>query len=318
MNEFTHKFTRRKHGHDYRDPAIYHIILKKREGILAFGKLTGDPRIPPGKPGCAAINHTLLGKIINKGIYNLQYFCPHIQIYQYMTMPDHVHILLRVKERLPRVLGQYIGGLKTGVRTKWEEIKLKEGIAMRGNIFEDNFTDKIIHPGRNLDTVFRYIRENPHRLAVRKLYPEFFQRARMIKIKGNLYEAYGNLFHLRNPFKSQVIVHRVNSREKNERLQEEWLEDIFSGGVLVSPFISALEKKVYKDTIEAGGKIIHIKKDALSERYKPAEREFQLCREGRLLIIAPVESMGKALTRDICKNMNALAEAIVKEDFDIG
>lgn len=315
MQDFEHKYTRRKRGHDYKAPCTYHIILKKIASAPIFGSLIGDPRIAPGNPGCADIDNSPLGIIIEKEICALPSYNPAIQIYQYKVMPDHVHILLIVKEKLPKAIGSYIGGLKTGIKKKWNALSNCNDLTAQDEpIFERNFTDKIIHPGRKLDPIFKYIRENPHRLAIRKFYPGFFQRIRNIY----QFEAYGNLFHLRNPFKSQVIVHRRNTAKQNEELHEEWLREAATGGVLVSPFIAELEKKAYREAIELGGRIIYIQNESFSVRYKPSERELNLCCEGRILLMAPVNSYGKQISQRICHHMNDIAEEIVKGNFTIG
>lgn len=319
MDDFTHKYTRRKRGHDYKAPCIYHIILHKIATVPDFGSLVGDPRIAPGNPECANISNSPLGNIIENEICNLPSYNAAIQIYQYKVMPDHVHILLHVKTLLPKAIGSYIGGMKTGIKKKWNALRQTQNPAtIEEQVFESNFTDKIIHPGRKLDPIFKYIRENPHRLAIRKLYPLFFQRIRNIFVNGEHFEAYGNLFHLRNPFKSQVIVHRRNTMKEIEELHEEWMREALSGGVLVSPFIAPLEKKAYCEAVELGGRIIYIQNESFSERYKPSQREFDLCCEGRMLLMAPVQSYGKDISKPICDHMNKIAEEITKGNLTIG
>lgn len=316
MKDFTHKYTRRKRGHDYRPPCIYHIIIKKTATAPDFGALTGNPQIAPGNPGCANIANSTLGGIIEKEICNLPSFNPAIQIYQYKVMPDHVHILLRVKTRIDKAIGSYIGGMKTGIAKKWNALRMQDcTTGEQEPVFETNFTDKIIHPGRELDPIFKYIRENPHRLAIRKYHPGFFQRIRGIIINGEQFEAYGNLFHLRNPFKSQVVIHRAYTKRQLEFYREEWVREIMTGGVLVSPFVSPLEKEIYKEAIELGGRVIYIQKDPFRERYKPSEREFNLCCEGRLLLIMPLKSFGDPISKSICNRMNKIAEEIAKGNF---
>lgn len=59
------------------------------------------------------------------------------------------------------------------------------------------------------------------------------------------------------------------------------------------------------ETLDA--KIILITHEAFPERYKPAEHDFDLCSNGRLLIISLEEPKGTPLSREICRRMNALA-----------
>lgn len=320
-DDFIHRYTRRKHGHDYYAPAIYHIILKKHPAAPVFGSLTGDPRVAPGNFGCASIARTPLGKIVQKEVYDLRYAHPYIQVLQFIVMPDHVHVLIRITQRLPKHIGFYISGVKAAVKKKWTALTIKEnqGIAIsEAEIFEENYTDRIIHRGRSLDAVFKYIKDNPHRLAIRKLHPEFFSRIRSLRIGEEKYQAYGNALLLRNPFKSQVVVHRRNSVTENEMLVGQWIEEITQGGVLVSPFISVLEKSVFVTATERGGKIIYVQKEPFCERYKPTGREFELCREGRLLIVVPERPFESMTMRQIFLKMNKISEEIACGNFTIG
>lgn len=316
MEDFEHKYTRRNRSHDYYAPATYHIILKKAPACVSFGELAGDPRRRPGQPGCARIDRSPLGKIIHKEIYDMPKYHPILQIYQYMVMPDHVHILLRVKERSEKHLGYYISNLKAAITKKWRNYN--DGAPIPA-IFADNYTDREIYRDRSLDVIFRYIRENPHRLAVRKMYPDFFKRVRNLRIGGKECQAYGNLFLLRNPFKSQVVIHRSNTEQENERLFNDWIENADKEGVLVSPFISPKEKAVRKAAEERGARIILIKNEPFGEKYKPADHDFRLCEEGRLLIIAPKESTegeSGTLSRAACLAMNRLALEICNNNFE--
>ncbi|MDE6533484.1 MAG: transposase [Muribaculaceae bacterium] len=315
MDDFEHKYTRRSRSHDYYAPATYHIILKKREECEPFGSVAGDPRCRPGSPGCARIDRSPLGKIIHREVYELQRRYPKLQIYQYMVMPDHVHILLRVKVRITTHPGHYIKSLKDTVNAKW---CLFSGIPSDVPVvFKGNYTDRIIYNDRDLDMIFRYIRENPHRLAVRKMCPEFFRRMRRLWIEYREWEAYGNVFLLRNPFKEQVVVHRKDSEADFDCNMGACLENVEDGGVSVSPFISPREKRIRSAVEEKGGRVILITNEPFGTRYKPAEHDFRLCEEGRLLIIAPVEPFGIELDRATCLKMNGAAKAICDEKFEI-
>lgn len=121
---------------------------------------------------------------------------------------------------------------------------------------------------------------------------------------------YGNLFLLRNPDKMQVQTHRRWSPKENEDYMAHCLECAMKGTVMVSPFIAEWEKKIRDATEEVGALQILIICDEFGERYKPGGKLFDLCSEGRLLII----SMGKPIkpkpSREDCNEMNALAKLL--------
>ena len=92
------QYHKRAFAHNYHAPFIYHIILKKQDAMEPFGAVMGDARIAPGNPGSAYVKETELGSIIAKAIVGIQRHFSILQVYQYKVMPDHVHILLRVKD----------------------------------------------------------------------------------------------------------------------------------------------------------------------------------------------------------------------------
>lgn len=118
-------------------------------------------------------------------------------------------------------------------------------------------------------------------------------------------QLYGNIHLLNNPFKEQVIVHRADTPEQFERNKEKWLYTAVNGGILVSPFISKREKEIRREAEELGGRFILITNRPLGEREKPVGKDFELCAEGRMLIIAPQTPMD--FSRIACQQMNKLA-----------
>ena len=99
------------------------------------------------------------------------------------------------------------------------------------SVFQAGFNDKIVGSNRSLDIIFNYIKENPYRLAIRKLRPSFFDRCDSIRLNGKRYMAYGNLRILKNPFMEAVIIHRRYGEREVKEMQERWLHLAMSGGI---------------------------------------------------------------------------------------
>ncbi len=172
------------------------------------------------------------------------------------------------------------------------------------------YCDKPLLLKRSLDGLFRYIRENPHRLAMRQQFPQFFQRIRKLRIGDREYEAYGNLFLFRNPDKEVVKLSHTFTTQEKETKKTNWLHSATHGSILVSPFISK-EEKAIRDRAEClGAKIILITHQSFPELFKPAAHEFKLCTEGRMLIVSLGLPPKTNLSRKICLQMNALAQLI--------
>lgn len=264
-----------------------------------FGILQGDYRIPTGQKGAAFISSTALGKAIKNTLRRFNSTEPNVRVLQYALMPDHLHILLFVEYPTEDTLGKIIARFKI-------EVNKASGIT---GVFAKGFNDQILKSSRSLAVLYRYLRENARRLAVRRARPEFFRRVNALEIGGKTFQAYGNFQLLDWPFKEQVIVHRADSSEIKQKNREQWLYTAANGGVLVSPFISPAEKEIRKEAEEARGRFILIISEPMGERYKPVGRDFELCEAGRLLIISA--NLPGDLSRQTCITMNGLAQNII-------
>lgn len=305
-----HSYHRRAINHDYYAPFIYHIILKKKKSCEPFGIVLGDARIAPGLPGSADVDESRLGKIIAKEIIHLPYEYPIIMLHQFKVMPDHVHILMQVLFRSDKHLDFYIDTLRKRIAVKYT--KIYGCVKTNEEIFEDGYCDKPLYDNRSLDALYGYIRDNPHRLAMRQQFPQFFQHIRTLKIGEEEFEAYGNLFLFRNPDKEAVRISRKFTQAEKEEKSKGWIEAASKGTVLVSPFISTDEKDIRSVAESVNSKIILITHEAFPHRYKTASHDFALCAEGRLLIISLGLSIGTRITYSICSRMNDLAKAIAE------
>lgn len=280
--------------HDYTSRCIYHITIRKRSDIADFGHITGDYRLRPGLPGSPYLEASAIETAVKKCIREISTIHPALRVYQYALMPDHLHLILSVEDSIDEILGRKIAAFKVRVNE----------CAQVGSIFEKGFNDQIIF-GRDLDDLYVYLRTNAYRLAVRLAHPEYFSRVNSIEINGRMYSAYGNLQLLSNPFKEQVVIHRKDDSQKREQNRERWLHCAANGGVLVSPFISPTEKNIRNETEEMGGKIILFRYKGFGERGKPEKHDFDLCEEGRLLILTPLDSDFPCdFGREACIRMN--------------
>ena len=91
---------------------------------------------------------------------------PEIKPLFIQVMPDHVHFIIHVTKPMARPLGQAIAGFKAG--------SSKAAIG-KGGLWAEGFQDTILFHEGQLDSMFTYLRENPRRLAVKRLSPELFR-----------------------------------------------------------------------------------------------------------------------------------------------
>lgn len=293
--------TLRAPWHDYQSCCIYMVTINKAPGVENFGILAGDTQIPIGNTGSPFISSSPIGTSIKAIIRNFRDIEPAARILQYALMPDHLHLLIHIEERTEKTLGQIMAQFKTAVNNK----------AGMDHVFDNGFNDQILKPGRKLDVLFKYLQQNPYRLAVRRNHPKYFQRLSTLSIGGRCCQAYGNIQLLDNPFKEQVVIHRADSVEKRERNRQLWLYTAANGGVLVSPFISPDEKLIRKEAETFNGSFILITHEPFGERYKPTGHNFDLCNAGRLLLISPLGLPDKhKITRQQALFLNQIAATI--------
>lgn len=276
------------------------VTLNKLPGVTDFGILQGDSRLPVGQKGGSFVSATAIGSAIKEVLRQFYLIEPNIRILQYALMPDHVHVLLFVEQHTEEILGRIIARFKV-------EVNKTAGMKQ---VFAKGFNDQILKSTRSLDVIYNYLRSNARRLAVRRANPEFFRRVNALTIGEMTYQAYGNFQLLECPFKEQVVVHRSDTPEQRHHARERWLYTAANGGVLVSPFISPAEKAVRTDAEEAGGRFILITNRPMEDRYKPTGRDFDLCEQGRMLILSA--NLPGSLTRSVCLGLNALARAITR------
>lgn len=299
--------------HDYSDRCIYLVTFNAAPGIPAFSTIEAESQTNNLSAVCRL---SRLGEIINSEIRNLPSYFPHISVLRHCVMPDHVHLVIFVRFKTDTTLGQIIASLK-GNCSKAAIARYPDlAVSTENNgLFRKGFNDKIVLKDSQLKTFIRYVEDNPRRYHIRKSNPQYFCRVNRILINEVEYACYGNFLLLRHCLISAVRISRRFTPAELKARRMEWDEVIRSGGVLVSPFISAAEKEIRNRACESRAKIILLTSNGFPDRYKPAGREFELCAEGRLLIIAPTRytTRERDLSRAECLRLNALAELIAAQ-----
>lgn len=284
--------------HDYSGKGIYHITMCKAPGVANFSAIVGNPRLAVGETGSAAPKYSPIGCAISRCLRRFPELHPAIRLMQYVIMPDHLHLLLHIKDKMDDILGRKIASFKVLVNKE----------AQTEKTFSKGFNDRIIPPSQNLDVVYDYIRENPRRFLIRSVFPEYFCRVNRLRVGERLYQAYGNLQLLKSPFMEAVIVHRADNPDIVRKKMDRWLYLAANGGVLISAFVSKDEKEAFRQAESLDGKFILMKETLLSEREKPSGHLYELCEAGRLLLLMPIdEAFHNSGYRGQCLAMNRYA-----------
>ncbi len=224
-----------------------------------------------------------LGQMIEKEVLDITKHHPEIIITRYVIMPDHIHFVLKVTERLKRHLGNELAGF-FGACTKHYCQLLGTGI---DNPLFEPFFDRIIRDSQQFEKAVTYVEDNPRRYILKKRNPALFKRHLNLRIEGRIYSAFGNIFLLRNISLLPIRIHRRWSKQEFEDYEKECIEKIENGAVPISPAIHKAEKKILNLAIEMGSSVIKLTEKGFGERFKPQGKDFDLCAEGRLLLLAP-------------------------------
>jgi hypothetical protein len=242
-----------------------------------------------------------------------------VEILALQLMPDHLHSIIFVKEKMPQHLGQVIKGFKIATNKVYRRVCSAAIVSQptvpnckQGMLWSIGYTDGILDRRGQLDNWFNYLRDNPRRLLMKRSRPEFFRVQRNIKVGDCEFSAIGNLFLLSHPLRMQVQCSRSLNEEQIEMRKRFFLEKARCGAILVSPSISPGEKAIMRTVFDAGFPLILLQENGFTEMTKPTGSRFDACADGRLLILAPWEHHNQRLniSRGQCLSLNEMAKVV--------
>ena len=334
VEETRHNMKRRKPWHDYHRKGTYMLtlVVEGRQPIL------GSLVMPTNNHG-ACVELTELGKAIyNEEIKKIPFFYKMVEVWKVCIMPDHIHMIVRAKEDMPdgKHLGQVVAGFKGGCsRAWWQMIRPcsdEQGIVAASTsttspgalaagasagfppLFEAGYNDQILLEDGQLDNWLHYLEDNPRRLAIKRLHPDYFTTMHYKDIAEWHCQLVGNSFLLDIPDMAAVIVHSAYTDKEYEDYKQKWLACGERGGVLVSASIATREKEVMREAMNRGYRIILVRENGFPPLYKPAGESFYACSEGRLLQVSPWEyhMQRRTISREQCLMLNRLVETITQ------
>ena len=117
-----HSQHRRAGWQPYGGKGLYMVTLCTEGRQPCFGHLEGDIR---ARRASAAFPHIVLSElgraVLEEELPKMHRFYPQVELWQVAVMPDHLHLLIRVREPLPKGkhLGHIISGFKGGCSRAW-------------------------------------------------------------------------------------------------------------------------------------------------------------------------------------------------------
>lgn len=314
VHDTKHSMKRRSPWHDYHRKGTYMLTLVVGGRMALLGELRGNVGVSSESADKLRVEYSELGYcILNNEIRKINQFYPMIEVRKVCMMPDHIHMIVRVNEDMPKDkhLGKVMAGFKSGCNNAYWRLFNINKIPRKG-LFETGYNDKILMHEGQLDNWKAYLDDNPRRLFIKRNNPGLFTVLQGMEVAGRTCQIVGNRFLLDIPDKMAVVVHRRYTDAENASLREEWLACGERGGVLVSAAISKKEKEVLREAMNRGYRIILLRENGFPKMYKPSGESFDACSEGLLLQICPWEfhMEKKAITRAQCLELNEMAERI--------
>jgi REP element-mobilizing transposase RayT len=291
----------RAQWHDYTGAGFYMITLVTAPRRCLFGCCKDN-----------AVQLSPEGSHVVDAWHKMPTFTPQIEAQELCIMPDHLHGILFAKEKLPRTLSAIVRGFKSGITSALRRLNQDPTLS----VFQDGFHDLVSLQVKSIKAYSAYIRDNPRRYCLKRERPDLFTRLDHLAShhlpKELPWTGFGNPFLLDKPLRQAVRVSRSATPEEINTQKALLQETLHQGGVLISPFISPGEKQMVSYAIEKGGSVIVLKHEGFPALYKPSGAYFDLCAQGRLLILSCAEFTGqkKPLTREACLEMNSWCSAI--------
>ena len=337
---------RRCVGHDYTDRQIYMITIVTERRRPLFGQVVGKSDAPKVSEEEPQMVLSELGQRVVDEWWATEQHHPEIKVLALQMMPDHLHGILFVKEKMEKPLGMALRGFKQSCNKHYRELGIGGDVALatqhteqvalatqhteqvalttqhtehkrggnrtRGLLFERGYNDKLLLRAGQLKAWMRYLEDNPRRLLMKREHPDLFRVQRNVEAAGFSFSAIGNRFLLGRPEKVQVQCSRSLTEMEIQSEVAKYLTAARQGAVLVSPSISPGEKTIMRAAFEEGFPLIYLQENGFSNLAKPGGARMEACAEGRLLILAPWEHHNEkiAIRRGQCLELNEIARRI--------
>ena len=117
VQETKHSMKRRSPWHDYCKKNTYMLTLVVEGRMPLLGELKGNADAAPRSADAPRIELSPLSlTILNEELQKINRFYPMVEVWKACIMPDHIHLIVRVKEDMPKGkhLRQVVRGFKTG------------------------------------------------------------------------------------------------------------------------------------------------------------------------------------------------------------
>ena len=316
---------RRCVDNDYTARRIYMITMVTEERKALFGKVVGRSEAVEPSAEAPHVELSPLGKAVEQIWLTIGGHHPEVKVVALQMMPDHLHAILFVREKMEKPLGKVLLGVKQACNQAFRKLMPVEFVAVaqqhakqdrnNGLLFAKGFNDQILLRDGQLERWLNYLKDNPRRLLMKRENPDLFRVQRGLEYAGQSFSAIGNRFLLERPLKLQVQCSRRMTEADLKVKLEACLKAARQGTVLVSPAISKGEKVIMRAAFDEGLPLIYLQENGFTDLAKPGGKRMEACARGQLLILSPWEHHNEKITikRGQCLELNEMARMICED-----
>ena len=297
---------------NYRAPFFYMVTIKKRKGLRAFARITGQseaailsrhaassirelqrhPEVFLENSAVTAALRAAIERFANDTL-SVESLTP------VAIMPDHIHLLIRIRDTGDQMpLGSLVVLLMRKLaRAYWKALGNPAVEGPVQPIFEREWHDWIVKRKGQLRSFSTYILENPFRAWRRQRSNGFYLTCHTVQFLGRTWFACGNDELLESPVLVPIKGHRRTLPDSTEwKDLVERASRIGPGGAGISTFMSQLEKDCGNAIAKAGGGMVVLAPDGFGDRWHPSEKKEKFYLQGRMLFLSLYPNLGRKLT----------------------
>lgn len=283
------KKPRRAKFHDYTGIGYYHITASVIDKSISLSSMPYVDTRRLNNRDMIIPDHSELGELIRTEIRDIPKYHPKLTINRFVIMPDHIHFVVHVKERLSKKLGSELAGFFGACSKHYSRIR---GLDHIETLFH-SYHDSILFNEVQLARAVRYVEDNPRRLIIKRKFPQLFKKYMHIKISEWEFAAFGNIFLLKGIYLLPVRIHRIWSEKEMSDYENKCRIEIENGAIPISPAIHPMEKKILAIATDSQKPVIRLTDKSFGERFKPSGKDFDLCAAGKLLLLTPFNNNTK-------------------------
>ncbi|MBO4826727.1 MAG: hypothetical protein J5506_05785 [Prevotella sp.] len=113
---------RRCVGHDYTRRQIYMVTMVTEGRLPLFGTVVGHADAPQDSSDAPRMQLSELGRRVEREWWGISDYYPQVEMIALQMMPDHLHGIIFVKEKMEKDLSRIIRGFKTGCNRAYREL----------------------------------------------------------------------------------------------------------------------------------------------------------------------------------------------------